>query len=76
VVRGYLLPQTAHFTLVQARNQLHLLAQLAEPREPGERDRMFLLAAGLSDCFDRLASDLDEVLDAAAPTPLGHQKPR
>jgi hypothetical protein len=69
VVRGYLLPQTAHVALVQARNQLQLLAELAGPRDEAELDRLFLQAAGLADCFDRLARELDEVLDAAVRTP-------
>jgi hypothetical protein len=75
VVRGYLLSHQAHFTLLQARNQLQLLAELTSPRDEAELDRVFVQAAGLADCFDRLARDLDGVLAAAAPTPLGLQKP-
>ncbi|WP_394538329.1 XAC0095 family protein [Lysobacter enzymogenes] len=65
--RGYWLTHEAHFALLQARNQLRLLAELAEPRETDDAGAVFVSSAGLADCFDRLSADLDQVLDAAVP---------
>lgn len=65
--RGYLLPHEAHFALMQARNRLRLLAELAEPREADDAGSVFVSSAGLADCFDQLGADLDQVLDAAVP---------
>lgn len=66
--RGYLLPHEAHFALLQTRNRLRLLAELAEPRQTDDGGAVFVSSAGLADCFDQLVSDLDGVLRTAVPT--------
>lgn len=65
--RAYVLTHRSHFALQQTRNRLRLLAELAEPREPGDTGALFVSAAALADCFDQLVSDLDNVLDATRP---------
>lgn len=61
---GYLLPEDAHLALLQTRDQLRLLAVLADPR--GFDDPELRLSSGaLAECFRRLAGDLDGVVKAA-----------
>ncbi|MEZ0472913.1 XAC0095 family protein [Luteimonas salinilitoris] len=67
---GYLLPEDAHLALTQTRDQLRLLALLADPRGSDEPDLM-LRPGALAECFWRLAGDLDEVAEAAAWTGKG-----
>ena len=69
-LRGVVLPDFAHHRLVQARDQLLLFAQLAEPRgaEPEEFE-FRITPAALCDLFDRMALSLDEVLDCVSEVP-------
>ena len=61
--RGYLLPQSAHDSLITTREQLHLLAQLAEPR--GEASGYLVLPRdALAELFTRVAQHLDDALSA------------
>ncbi len=65
--RSYLLPLAAHQCLIQTRDHLRLLAQLAEPQGAVGPDVVYLSAQALAHCFDRLADDLDRVADAVDP---------
>ncbi|WP_394537598.1 hypothetical protein PRJ39_15900 [Lysobacter enzymogenes] len=65
---GYLLPVDAHRSLIQVRDQLRLLAQLAEPKGEQAVDVIYLSAEALALCFDRLADDLDSVAQAVVPS--------
>ena len=59
--RGYLLPRSAHDSLVQTRDQLRLLAQFTEARtEPTEY--VVLSLDELSELFERTAGYVDEAL--------------
>lgn len=58
----YLLPTDAHVTLRFVRDELKLLARLAEPRNDDDRDDIVLSTEALSDCFSRMAEQIDEVL--------------
>jgi len=58
----YLLPLSAHAVLVHTRDELRLLSQLAEPRSEDDRDQIVLSTEALSDCFSRIAEQLDGVL--------------
>lgn len=62
ITSTYLLPTDAHVTLKFLRDELHLLARLAEPRSEDDRDEIVLSTEALSDCFSRLAEQLGEVL--------------
>lgn len=64
----YLLPATAQQVLTQTRDQLRLLAQLTEPHGEGGPDVIYLSAQALAQCFDRLADDLDRVVEAVSPS--------
>lgn len=61
---GYLLPEDAHLSLLQTRDQLRLLALLADPRG-FEEPELRLSSSALAECFWRLAGDLDGVAKAA-----------
>jgi hypothetical protein len=61
---GYLLPEDAHISLLQARDQLRLLALLADPRGLDEPE-LRLSSGALAECFWRLAGELDGVAKAA-----------
>jgi hypothetical protein len=60
---GYLLPEDAHLALLQTRDQLRLLALLADPRGSDEPE-LRLSSGALAECFWRLAGDLDGVAKA------------
>jgi hypothetical protein len=62
---SYLLPEDAHLALLQTRDQLRLLALLADPHGCNELE-LSLPPSALAECFWRLARDLDEVVGAAA----------
>jgi hypothetical protein len=64
VPEGYLLPEDAHLALLQTRDQLRLLAVLADPRGIDEPE-LRLSSGALAECFWRLAGDLDGVAKAA-----------
>jgi hypothetical protein len=61
---SYLLPEDAHLALLQTRDQLRLLALLADPRGCNELE-LSLPPSALAECFWRLARDLDVVVGAA-----------
>ncbi|GAA5081741.1 XAC0095 family protein [Lysobacter panacisoli] len=61
--RGYLLPRSAHDSLVQTRDQLRLLAQFTEARSDA-REYIVLTPDSLSELFDRVANHLDDALSA------------
>ncbi|MBF6025388.1 XAC0095 family protein [Lysobacter niastensis] len=62
---GYLLTENAHLELLQVRDQLRLLARLTEPVASGDAAELALSPLALAHCFERLAIDLDGVIDAA-----------
>jgi len=62
---GYLLPEDALLALVQARDQLRLLARLTEPAAAQDDAELAVSPVALAHCFDRLAGDLQGVIDAA-----------
>ncbi|MBF6023442.1 hypothetical protein IU514_05280 [Lysobacter niastensis] len=62
---AYQLPEDAHLALVQARDHLRLLARLTEPRTEAGDDEVPLSPLALAHCFDRLAGDLDGIVQAA-----------
>ena len=62
---GYLLPEDALLALVQAREQLRLLARLTEPAAAHDDAELAVSPMALAHCFDRLAGDLQGVIDAA-----------
>lgn len=62
--RGYLLPRSAHDSLVQTRDQLRLLAQFTEARSDA-REYIVLTPDALSELFDRVANYLDDALSSA-----------
>lgn len=70
IPHSYLLPATAQQALTQTRDQLRLLAQLAEPHGEGGPDVVYLSAQALAQCFDRLADDLDRIAEAVSPSGL------
>lgn len=61
---GYFLSEDAHLALLQTREQLRLLALLADPRALNEPE-LTLSAGALAECFWRLAGELDKVAEAA-----------
>jgi hypothetical protein len=59
--RGYLLPRSAHDSLIATREQLHLLAHFTEPRcEPA--GYFVVPPDALSVLFGRIAAHLDDAL--------------
>ena len=62
---GYLLPEDALLALVQTRDQLQLLARLTEPAAAQDDAELAVSPVALAHCFDRLAGDLQGVIDAA-----------
>lgn len=58
----YQLSMAAHAVLVHTRDELRLLSQLAEPRSEDDRDEIVLSTEALSDCFSRIAEQLDGAL--------------
>ena len=60
---GYLLPPDAHRALCLTRDHLKLLARLAEPSHAAIDDIM-LSRETLYDLFERVAKELDGVLDS------------
>ncbi|MDR7133271.1 hypothetical protein J2X06_000455 [Lysobacter niastensis] len=64
-LNGYVLPEDAHLALVQTRDQLRLLARLTEPGHAADDGELSLSPLALAHCFDRLASELDGIVDAA-----------
>lgn len=66
--RGYLLPRSAHDSLIDTRDQLRLLAQFTETRSE-QREVLFVTPDALSELFDRVANHLDDALSAAVRDP-------
>ena len=61
ISEGYFISQRSYRSLVQARDHLRFLAQLADPLD-GAPDLIYLSAEALAQCFDRLADDLELVV--------------
>jgi hypothetical protein len=61
---GYMLPEDAHLALIQTRDQLRLMARLIEPGIDADDERT-LSSTALAHCFERLAHDLDGVVEVA-----------
>ena len=64
----YLLPSAAHKALTQVRDHIRFLAQLTEPQGESGPDVVYLSAEALAHCFDRLADDLDRIVQTVAPS--------
>ena len=62
---GYLLPEGALLALLPPRHQLQLLARLTEPAAAQGDAELAVSPVALAHCFDRLAGDLQGVIDAA-----------
>ena len=61
----YVLPLNAYVALMHTRDELRLLSQLSEPRGEDDRDEIVLSTEALSDCFLRIAEQLDDALSGA-----------
>jgi len=66
--RGYLLPRSAHDSLVQTRDQLRLLAQFTEARGD-QPENLYVLSDALSELFERVAGYVDDALAAVIEDP-------
>ena len=66
---GVLLPDFAHHKLMQARDQLLLLSQLAGSRGEEQEVEFRIAPDALAELFDRQAQYLDEVLDCVLDAP-------
>lgn len=66
-VNGFRLSLEAYVSLIQARDHLRLLGDLAEPVGEGSSNRIALSAEALANCFVRLAEDLEQIVDATTP---------
>ena len=69
--RGYLLPRSAHDSLIHTRAQLRLLAQFTQARS-GSPEYIVIPPDALSELFERVASHVDDALSVAineAPGP-------
>jgi hypothetical protein len=62
---AWLLPEDAYCALIEARDQMRLMARLAAPRVALEPEEVPLSTTALSQCFDRVARELDTVVQAA-----------
>ena len=62
---GYLLPENALLALIEVRDQLRLLARLTEPAAAQDDAELAVSPMALAHCFDRLAGDLQSMIDAA-----------
>lgn len=63
---GYYLPEDAHLQLLQTRNHLRMLAQMVAPRRHSDDnpDDLPLQPSALSDCFQKMGEQLNQVLEA------------
>jgi len=59
--RGYLLPRSAHDSLIHTRDQLRLLAQFTQARSDAA-EYIVIPPDALSELFDRTASYVDDAL--------------
>ncbi|UTA52744.1 hypothetical protein L3D22_10080 [Lysobacter soli] len=59
--RGYLLPRSAHDSLIHTRDQLRLLAQFTEARSESS-EYIVIPPDALSELFERTASYVDDAL--------------
>ncbi|GAB3095956.1 XAC0095 family protein [Lysobacter terrae] len=62
---AYQLPEEEYRALIQAHDQLRLLAQLSEPYTFTECAELPLSRYALAHCFDRLAGELDDIVRGA-----------
>lgn len=63
---GYLLAIDGYQSLVRARDHLRLIAQFVDSRSDSPAEVVFLSAQALGDFFDRLADDLDGVIESTS----------
>ena len=61
---AYQLPEEDYAALIQARDQLALLASLCEPRGRKEANALSLSPEALGHCFQRFADELDTIVKA------------
>ena len=62
--RGYLLPRSAHDSLIQTRDQLRLLAQFTQARSESP-EYLVITPDALSELFERAAAYVDDALSVA-----------
>ncbi|WP_457096382.1 XAC0095 family protein [Lysobacter sp. P5_B9] len=62
---AYQLPEEEYHALQRARDHLRLLAGLTEPRNFADDQDLRLSPLALTDCFQRLADDLDDIVRVA-----------
>jgi len=58
----YVLSIDTYVALQHTREELRLLGRLAEPRSEDDRDEVVVSTEALSDCFLRIAEQLDSAL--------------
>ena len=66
--RGYLLPRSAHESLIHTRDQLRLLAQLAQARSDSP-EYVYVHPDALSELFERTAAYVDDALATVVVDP-------
>jgi hypothetical protein len=62
---AYQLPEEEYQALQRARDHLRLLARLTEPRNFADDQDLRLSPLALTDCFQRLADDPDDIVRVA-----------
>lgn len=62
---AYQLPEEEYRALQQARDHLLLLARLTELTTSAEGEELVLARPALADCFQRLAGELDDIVQGA-----------
>ena len=62
---AYQLPEESYSALIQARDQLVLMACLSASRSRGESRALSLSPDALAHCFHRFADELNEIVQAA-----------
>ena len=61
---AYQLPEESYSALIQARDQLVLMACLCESRSRNETNALSLSPDALAHCFQRFADELDGIVKA------------
>jgi hypothetical protein len=64
---AYVLPESAHLSLIQMRDHLRLLARLTDTGTAASDVTAKVTPDAMAWCFSRLARDLDAVIGAADP---------
>jgi len=62
--RGYLLPRSAHDSLIDTRDQLRLLSQFTQARSETP-ESIIISPDALAELFERIANHLDDALATA-----------